>query len=309
MFVKIFILILFLTVNLFSQKVILRAKTDSSKIKLATPFKIILEAEINGNYYVQFPKLENSSKDFEIISESKLENSTRDGKIITSKKLTLINFTLDSLKIPPFKISYTNPNDSIKYFAESDTLILSVLPIALDTLAKIREIKNPLEVPIKWSDIAEISLIIIAVLSVAYLIYFLRNRKKQTKVEEKPEIILPPEVIALQKLAEIENGNLILEGKYKLFYSKISDCLRLYFEMRYKFLAVEQTTTEILNELKNYPIEINLHLTIKEILEESDLVKFAKFIPEKSICDRVIPIAKKIILETTPIYKTELQNV
>ncbi len=53
----------------------------------------------------------------------------------------------------------------------------------------------------------------------------------------------------------------------------------MYLENRFEIHAMEQTTREIINDLKNASISENDKLYLRKILREADMVKFAKFSP------------------------------
>jgi len=76
--------------------------------------------------------------------------------------------------------------------------------------------------------------------------------------------------------------NLIEKGEIKLFYSEVSEIIRRYIEGRYYVPALEETSTEILQELKNQDLTGHAASMIKSLLELSDLAKFAKYKPTDS---------------------------
>ena len=80
----------------------------------------------------------------------------------------------------------------------------------------------------------------------------------------------------LKSLAEM---NLIEKGMIKEYYIKLSDIIRCYIERKYGILAIDRTTYELYQEMRIKKIE-RLHIdTIRDFLEDCDLVKFAKYIP------------------------------
>ena len=56
--------------------------------------------------------------------------------------------------------------------------------------------------------------------------------------------------------------------------------MRAYFENRYRIMALEMTTWELLPRLKSLELDEELLLLIENFLNKSDLVKFAKYKPE-----------------------------
>ena len=86
----------------------------------------------------------------------------------------------------------------------------------------------------------------------------------------------------------------------KLFYSKLTYALRSFFEKVYE-KALESTTTELisklnnLREIKSLLITKNSIMRIEDIFKRADLVKFAKFYPEKSVIQNDLKVMKEEI--------------
>jgi hypothetical protein len=109
----------------------------------------------------------------------------------------------------------------------------------------------------------------------------------------KPKIQYLPHEWALMELERLRVKKLWQAGKVKEYHTALTDILRKYIEDRFLLKALESTTAEIIDDLKeviNFPVESRMKLS--EILTTADLVKFAKFIPapndnEKSMEDAV----------------------
>ena len=59
----------------------------------------------------------------------------------------------------------------------------------------------------------------------------------------------------------------------------MTDTVRQYLEDRFNIQALEQTTTEIIRDLKFADISPEDKAFLKQILQQADFVKFAKFKP------------------------------
>ena len=75
---------------------------------------------------------------------------------------------------------------------------------------------------------------------------------------------------------------------------------RYYFEKRFGILAIEATTTEILQGLRTRNIALSLREQIEVVLEASDLAKFAKWIPSPNEILELNLKSKKIIEDAKP---------
>jgi hypothetical protein len=111
------------------------------------------------------------------------------------------------------------------------------------------------------------------------------KKKPKPKVVEIP--ILPslpkpiPTEILNQKLALLHQKNLWQNNQQKEYCAELSLIIREYLENQYQFPALESTTAEIMQQMKNKEFPLNKRPILKAILEQSDLAKYAKYIPEE----------------------------
>lgn len=108
--------------------------------------------------------------------------------------------------------------------------------------------------------------------------YIKRRNPLNALFKEKPKE--PAHIIALRKLDLIKQEKLWQKGQVKQFHSDLSDILRHYIEDRYGIPAPEQITPDILKSLQQVDLPDDKVIEkSKQVLELSDLVKFAKFEP------------------------------
>ena len=141
----------------------------------------------------------------------------------------------------------------------------------------IRPLKAPVE--IKESIIPFLFAILVLLLIGAGILGFIYFRKKSRAAAAPIDIYRTPEEIAMDELKSLAEMNLIEKGMIKEYYIKLSDIIRCYIERKYGILAIDRTTYELYQEMRIKKIE-RLHIdTIRDFLEDCDLVKFAKYIP------------------------------
>ena len=203
------------------------------------------------------------------------------------QKIIITSWDSGSYYIPPVKFSATS---------KSNALIINVLLPNIDANSELKDIKGPLDDNIGWSDIWPwLVLILIILLSIfTYKKYF--NKKKKTVVVKK-NIQTPAHVLALNALKKLENKKLIDKKDIKEYYSSISEIIRRYIENRFNFPALELTTYEILNIITAI-IKKEESISLKNILEISDLVKFAKKIPNQNENVRNLNLATDFVKKT-----------
>ena len=138
---------------------------------------------------------------------------------------------------------------------------------------------------------------IAAALALATIAFWLFRRWRRRVVVKAPEPELPADFVALQRLDEIERMNLLEKGEIKTHYTLVIDTLRKYMEKRYEILAMDQTTDEILWDLRRAGAET---ADIEPVLREADLMKFAKHRPDASATGRLIYTVRGIVVQTAP---------
>ena len=131
---------------------------------------------------------------------------------------------------------------------------------------------------------------------------FSKSKKTVSKKTEKIKII-PPHIIALNNLKEVEIKELWQKNKIKEYHSEISEIIRKYIEVRFNCLALEATTDEIMITLRNQ-ISDELTIDLNNILQTADLAKFAKSKPSEKENIYSMILAKKFVNQT----KIEQEN-
>lgn len=110
---------------------------------------------------------------------------------------------------------------------------------------------------------------------------YMRSKKSATTSaptpEAEPEAL--PHIRAFQQLDALHQARLWQAGKVKTYHSALSDIFRTYLEGRYQIPAMEETTDEILDALRNRGLPANILTEIEPTLRMADLVKFAKHRP------------------------------
>ena len=272
----IFILLLFYS-QAWSQKI----SVDTNIIFVGQQAEIEISNNIkNSEFWPNFNDtlvkgLEIVQSDFDTLSEEIIQ------------KIIITSWDSGSYYIPPIKFSATS---------KSNALIINVLLLDIDANSELKDIKGPLDDNIGWSDIWPwLLLTLIILLSIfTYKKYF--NKKKKTVVVKK-NIQTPAHVLALNALKKLENKKLIDKKDIKEYYSSISEIIRRYIENRFNFPALELTTYEIL-DIITANIKKEDTISLKNILEISDLVKFAKKIPDQNENIKNLNLATDFVKKT-----------
>ena len=220
----------------------------------------------------------------EIIKEGKLDTSDN----LISQNFIITAWDSGSYYIPPIAFSATS---------KTQGLLLNVQTIIVEEGAELKDIKQPMEAPIGWSDIWPWLLGIVLLILIAYILKKYVFTKKEALKIEKPKVIIPADIIALKELITLEKAKIWQEGKIKEYHSSLSEIVRRYTEERFQFIALELTTDEIIDELKSKLNQEQIQ-NLKTLLQRADLAKFAKSKPIESENTESMLLAKNFVNNT-----------
>ncbi len=140
----------------------------------------------------------------------------------------------------------------------------------------IRDIKPLEDIGRNWLPIA--LAVLAALLVIALGIYlFLKRRKSPLQKSALEQEILPPNEAALRDLEILKNKGLLEKGLIREYYFELSEIFRRYLGATFQFPALDWTTEEIMHFLESSSLpDPGVGEKIRLILEQTDLVKFAK---------------------------------
>ena len=200
------------------------------------------------------------------------------------------NFTSDSIKIVIYSILQGN----ISYI--DSTGKQNTMP--LDSLKMVLPIKDIGEYKLSATEKKYIISFILLFIFIAVLIYFFMKRKRngtdQIEMKEKV-IIIPAHIKAFEKLDELKTKNYLSKGNFKEFAAELSLITRLFLEDRYLFSGAELPTGELKEEMTKYITKSELLQGMYKLLEITDYVKFAKFIPLEADLKGFLDFAYKLV--------------
>ncbi len=245
------------------------------------------------------------SSDFLEIKKVEDIDKKQKKKIITGRKFIFTSYRLGEFILDPATVKYQKdgqPEQSI----QTNKLYLTVKSVSRgDPLEDIRDVKTVVPYKLRVGKILW-TLLVLALLVAGYFLYRALRKKKVSFQPAPPP--LTPEEEALLHLSELFESDLLRRGLIKMYYLRLSEILRIYFEKRYKILAVESTTIEILRALRPQHLETGLYQKVQYVLEASDLAKFAKWIPAAPEIVQINKKAEEIVRESVPVPEPALEE-
>lgn len=303
---KRFILSAILLISAFAavsaQNISVNARFDSLQILIGEQTGLTIDATAPAGTDLRFPLFADSVPGgLELVEMQGYDTAPAEGGLVTISAKYLVT-GWDSALV------YI---DALPVLAGTDTFLsgplsLKVIDIEVDTANAICDIKPVYDPPFDWRLVWTIVIIILIVAALVVLgiwLYrkYFKNRKQQGEQEPSFVDMRPAHVIALERLEELRRHNLWQDGRFKEYYSVLTDILKSYIGRRYAISAVEQTSDDLLRELRmNTTIEIDKDAVeqLREILSLADLVKFAKWNPLPADNEKAFEDGKAFVQKT-----------
>ena len=256
-----------------------KAEVDRATATTGDPIRYTLTATSDPQIEVTIPEMGSQIAGLRIIDIGSSEPLERDGRKIIGRWYELRADVVGSYIIPGAAFTYRDDQGKTKELKTSQIFIEVKSVIEDKDAAKdIKDIKPLSIIPRDYTlliGLSLASLVLIALIGGGIYLYRTRYRK----VTALPE--MPAHELAFRELDQLKKEDLISRGIYKEHYFKLSEIFRRYLERRFHFQAVEQTTEEILPALLNLKgVDEKEKGTAQQFLHHTDLVKFAKYIPD-----------------------------
>lgn len=114
------------------------------------------------------------------------------------------------------------------------------------------------------------------------------SRRPGVAAASPPVPARPPLEVALSALREIEARGYVPRGLYKEHYSQSLDVARGFIEGELSIEALDRTTFELMQALERAPLAAGSRRELARLLDEADLVKFARWTPPSEAAGALI---------------------
>ncbi len=291
-------------------QITVKSRIDSNEILIGSPVHYEMQIIYSKDIRLLNPLIPDTLGEFELLDKPETDSSLEKDKITRSVSFHLSCYDSGQKTIPPLQIQFRFKDDSIYRSLYTDSFQVWVQSMEVDTSRPPRPIKNIINPRLAAGELLPYFLALLFLLIIAFAIWYYRAKKAGKNlpfVREKPR--LPPHVVAYAELRKLEDEKLWQKGEIKNYHIRLTDIVRKYLEDRFDIPAVESTTGEILEYLKDFIEDNSLIEKIKSALELSDLVKFAKFSPlpdENKFC---LEVAYQLVDSTKPkLFEEEKEN-
>lgn len=222
------------------------------------------------------------------------------GSVTITDRYLITAFDTGSYTIPPFYAGVASGDSLLRFFSDYsflDVIRPDVTPP--DTTDVIFDIVGPRSAPVTFREILPWIIITLIVAVMVWLLARFLPRNPLRRFVRPPAPPEPAHVIALRDLKTLRSEEIWQKGDIKEYYSRLSDILRRYIDNRYGVSSPELTTDETVRMLQKASVTTSGQMaTVKEVLSLSDMVKFAKYLPDSALHESSMDSAVRFVEET-----------
>jgi uncharacterized RDD family membrane protein YckC len=278
------------------------------EIYVGTPLEVTFEVTHLADTKVHFPNPIFLAMPLKLVTQTQTQEENPRGVFRESFTLQLTSFRTGKQTIPSF---------DVPYIVGEETFSLQTEPISFQVGSRLANELNPtLREPgpplliyhrnwlLLWTmfGLAAMAFTVLGTL-LAIRIFGVRYAHQP---QEEPS--RPAHEIAFERLEELENGEWKATGDFKLFFFELTEILRQYLDNRYRTGALAETTTELLAEMEQLaPVGLSLD-SLRELLSQSDLIKFARSSASESEAISSIALCKSLVKDTLVITPEETEK-
>jgi hypothetical protein len=294
--------------------VTVRAATDQRTVAVGDTFRLNIDFAWKDGVSVKPLAVGETLGKFAVRDIAYGPVSAADSSSSRRISLLLSVFETGKLDVPPVSLIYMD-RDGNAGRVESEPVGIEVASVLPADASDIKDIKAPIQVPKRWRDLIG-SWALLVGLAVAASASVLMSVKRREEVEAAvrriwmkitgpvirlvrwilmrlslvgrdeyggpafdsriAEPYLTPEQAALKEFDRIDALGLVEQGNSMELYTLVSEAVRRYLERRFRILAMESPISYTMAGLRKRRLSSEALVLIEQVLEETDLVKFAR---------------------------------
>ena len=288
------------------------ATLDTAAIRIGEQVRLQLGFTAPRTVSVQWPFLPDTlSQSVEVVKRGSIDTTAIKGSDLMQYRqyVTITSFDTGFHSIPAINFNYRKAGDTARYSSYTDSLMMQVGTVAVDTTLAIKDIKAPMKQSITFRELLPYVFGMAGLIAIIALVIYYFWRRSQNK-PLLPKIVkpaLPPWQTAINELDELSGRKHWQEGRIKQYYSELSEILRRYLEYQHLIPAVEMVTDDILESCRSNAAVAKSSEQLGRILRLADLVKFAKEIPLPPQNEESLKYAYNFVEQTKPAVQQELK--
>lgn len=260
-------------------------------VMIGDPIPLYYQLQYNSSLHrLSLPQIPDSFQGFELLSK---KVDTTESRELTHIKMSLSVAAYDSgtYYTPAFYFTLlSTTGDTVDMQRSTPSTIVVKSPI-VDTSQPFKPIQPIVETEISWWQIWKHILlwIFVGLMLLAITIYSYQKFRKKKIIPQLTSIpVLTPYEKAIQDLQALQLKKLWQQGDVKMYYTELTDIIRVYLEHQFGIDCFEKTTSEIVQQFRKQRLLTPFRQEVRNILEPADLVKFAKWQPSEEVHEDVM---------------------
>lgn len=294
-------------------KLIVRA--EQGELTVGERTSLTIDVLFEPNVDVKMPEIAEKLGSFDVEDRRTPPDIPEAGKRRWTHQYTIRTLDTGDVEIPPVTVKFTDRRnqgdargEAIEGEISSDKLTVNIRSLIAGepNPDDLRDIKDAVDVPVPWHARAWwYAAGGAALLAMAAVFWLIRRRGRKASAAIIPE--LPPHLWALRQLDQLAADRLIERGELEPFFFRLSTIVRQYIERRFAIMAAEQTTDEFLREARRHPtLDDSQRALLADFLRLADMVKFARFQPQRDESEQALAAARNFVQQTAPRLQSEL---
>ena len=280
--------------------------SDRSDLTVGDVATLSLVVSHRADLSVVIPRLEREWGPFEVQAQTSVQTvSADDGLRTIAKQVRVVLFAPGAFETPSLPISVRGPDGSVEEFQPSPVR-LTVHSVLTGTDEGLKDLRPAVDLLTPfWEQPAFFvlaALVVVAALGVTgYYLY--RGSRRQVRVAEPVVDVRDPWEAAIQELDRIVGLDLPGKGDSKEHYTLVAGTLRAYLGATHlrdtdRMQAAEMSTEEMVTAIWRSPLDHRNARLVIELLQETDLVKFANYAPPASRAYEAAGQARELVEAT-----------
>lgn len=261
------------------------ADPDRDKVTLGDVIRLVVKAEYPEGWKAELAARSSDLAPFEVLGTKVLAEGRAGDNLRRGFLIRLTIFELGEFQIPPVPVELTDPSGrrSLLYTQPVPLRCLEVSPHP-EKDDRIRPIKGP--VALGFEAVRTVCLgSAAAVLTMLLAVKVWWRRRSRRRPD--PEELKPPHERARLEYGRLQARGLLAQSMAREHFGEWTDILRRYLLRRFALDTFDQTTSQTLALLRARSLAEEPLTQIRELLQEADLAKFARYVPSAETAARL----------------------
>lgn len=213
---------------------------------------------------------------FEVIARRTLPPAVTDAGGTLEEIITIAFFQTGDFEVGPFAVKLLPGPDGGE--TETGRLAIRVRSLLEESDKDIKPLKEPLPLGGDPRHLLPYAAAVLLLLLAALILQLRRRARGRRNVAAAPPP--PPEDELEASLLRLKQAGLLQRGESRAFFIALSAMLKHFIQRAYGFNAEDCTTAETLPLLREREADATIFAGLEAVLTQSDLVKFARRVPE-----------------------------